>query len=560
MCRTLSLLLLASLVLGLSPVPATAEFTVVAVGGDVPPRGTGAFAEELGTPVLDDHDEAAFPSNLRDNGFISGGGIFRSNGTAGDLTTIMLNGDPLPDLNGNLNQAVQADIHLVDTKDQVAAKVGLAGTLGGQLDNTAIYLDDGSGLVQLVRTNDLVPGGVGRFAVFSDISTNDAGQVAFLGSLRDTTDAQGLYRADKSGVTQIVRVHSPAPGSAFTLDLLGTGPLNSSGQMLFSGLDNSDQTNNGLFRGDGVSTVAIALFGGATPDGNGTYFVPATSGAINDAGQVAFVDTDLQNTQQGALDNAGVFRSDGTTAVTIARKGDLAPDQNGRYLQFVPVPLINASGQVLFQTSISGGSNGSNDGLFLADGSSASVVARINEDAPGGGRFSFLGPHALNDNGQVAFFAQIDLQDGGGIDDTSGLFLYDPLKGLVAVARNGQQLANLGPISAINFAGTLTAATTTEDGFNQAGHVAFRCFAGESVAVAIWSPSPPPVCGEPVTTGGSPKASDCLFILKVAVGSETCTPEDCVCNVNGDNHTTATDALLCLKKAVGQDVTLNCPC
>jgi hypothetical protein len=50
-----------------------------------------------------------------------------------------------------------------------------------------------------------------------------------------------------------------------------------------------------------------------------------------------------------------------------------------------------------------------------------------------------------------------------------------------------------------------------------------------------------------------------LFILRTAVGAATCAPS-CVCDVNGDSSETATDALVCLKKAVGQAVELNCPC
>jgi hypothetical protein len=64
-------------------------------------------------------------------------------------------------------------------------------------------------------------------------------------------------------------------------------------------------------------------------------------------------------------------------------------------------------------------------------------------------------------------------------------------------------------------------------------------------------------CGRPVTSGANPTASDCLYILKAAVGAETCTPE-CICDVNAAGGVTASDALLCLKKAVGQDVTLDC--
>lgn len=66
-------------------------------------------------------------------------------------------------------------------------------------------------------------------------------------------------------------------------------------------------------------------------------------------------------------------------------------------------------------------------------------------------------------------------------------------------------------------------------------------------------------CSQPVTNGPVPTASDCLFILKVAVDAEVCTPE-CICAPKGSLPTTAADALLCLRFAVGQDVEITCPC
>jgi hypothetical protein len=67
-------------------------------------------------------------------------------------------------------------------------------------------------------------------------------------------------------------------------------------------------------------------------------------------------------------------------------------------------------------------------------------------------------------------------------------------------------------------------------------------------------------CAQPLTTGAAPVASDCLFILNVAVGAQTCTPDACVCDPGGDGSTSATDALLCLNVAVGGSAPLDCPC
>lgn len=63
-------------------------------------------------------------------------------------------------------------------------------------------------------------------------------------------------------------------------------------------------------------------------------------------------------------------------------------------------------------------------------------------------------------------------------------------------------------------------------------------------------------CGMPVSET-EPKTSDCLFVLRAAVDIIQCAA--CTCDVNDSGEITAGDALLCLKAAVGQDVTLTCP-
>lgn len=66
-------------------------------------------------------------------------------------------------------------------------------------------------------------------------------------------------------------------------------------------------------------------------------------------------------------------------------------------------------------------------------------------------------------------------------------------------------------------------------------------------------------CGAPLSADSVPRANDCLFILRAAVGLESCRP--CVCDTTGsaDVAIGASDAHLCLKAAVGADVALSCP-
>ena len=66
-------------------------------------------------------------------------------------------------------------------------------------------------------------------------------------------------------------------------------------------------------------------------------------------------------------------------------------------------------------------------------------------------------------------------------------------------------------------------------------------------------------CSQPSTNGSAPTASDCLFILRTAVGTSSCGPA-CICAPKGSLPTLTSDALLCLRGSVGQPVVYNCPC
>jgi cytochrome c5 len=66
-------------------------------------------------------------------------------------------------------------------------------------------------------------------------------------------------------------------------------------------------------------------------------------------------------------------------------------------------------------------------------------------------------------------------------------------------------------------------------------------------------------CAQPRSSGALPTASDCLFILRSALGSSSCSPS-CMCAPKGTLPVTATDALICLKRAIGQPIALHCGC
>ncbi len=63
-------------------------------------------------------------------------------------------------------------------------------------------------------------------------------------------------------------------------------------------------------------------------------------------------------------------------------------------------------------------------------------------------------------------------------------------------------------------------------------------------------------CAQPVTTGDGPTATDCLYVLRAAVGVEDC--DACICDADASGGIVATDALTCLRSAVGQPGGLAC--
>ncbi len=66
-------------------------------------------------------------------------------------------------------------------------------------------------------------------------------------------------------------------------------------------------------------------------------------------------------------------------------------------------------------------------------------------------------------------------------------------------------------------------------------------------------------CGQPVSPGRHPAASDALATLRVAVGTATCGDGPwCMCDVDGSGRVTASDALTVLSSAVGRSVALDC--
>lgn len=281
-------------------------------------------------------------------------------------------------------------------------------------------------------------------------SINNSGQVAFH-AFNGTRF--GIYSGSGTGpssVTTIADTTTLVPGQSSPFAGLGNSPsINGSGLVAFTGGGGSVQ---GTFTGNGGALTTVAQSGGSTT--SGTIFGVGEYASINASGTVAFrgttpegvdfhriwlsgaaplptvftpVGTSFANGFGGGnptlnasgnvafhafLDSGqtGIFRGNGGTPTTIV-------DSTGPFASFGMDPSINASDFVVFVGTLDAGGYGIYNGpnpstnkiVGLGDPLFGSTVTALN-----------IGPYALNDLGQVAFFYTL-------ADGRNGIAIANPV-------------------------------------------------------------------------------------------------------------------------------------
>lgn len=127
---------------------------------------------------------------------------------------------------------------------------------------------------------------------------------------------------------------------------------------------------------------------------------------FNDAGKVAFLATNIQGGSDGA--QWAVFLSDGTTASLVVKGGQVAPGAGGNFYQVNPSVsnfILNNLGKIAFLSGTTAGKNG----IWIGDDSGAQPVKLVLQgepvgiDPPGGNYGSIYSIRGFNDLGQVLF-------------------------------------------------------------------------------------------------------------------------------------------------------------
>ncbi|HEY3856079.1 MAG TPA: choice-of-anchor tandem repeat NxxGxxAF-containing protein [Verrucomicrobiae bacterium] len=459
----------------------------LAESGDFEPGSTNNVYSEISeSPTLNDAGQVSFNSDLRDSGFLQGYGIYLADGKS--VTTVAHVGQPMPDLNGNFYSFY--DLVALNSTSQVF-QANLRGTLGGGDDDTGIYQFNSGGLTQLAREGYATPDGNGIFKSLDNVPVriNRSGQTAFSCTTTSPKQVYVIYRSTDAVLTVMAFAKEASPDGNGQLYSFSDPALNNNGEVAFySSLLSTNGSTEGFFKSDGNAVTVLARYGQIVPNGNGTFSsFRETTPAFNDNGQIAF-ESALGGTTGGSTDNAGLYRSDGVTMTEVARKGQFVPGGNGRFLDFgnTDVVAINNRGQVAFFADLTGttGGTGDNAAICLADGASIIQVVRKGQAAPdGNGVFSGFGYPSINNKGQVAFTATLTGTSRGTLDN-QGIFLADPSLGILQVVRSGlmvggETLSNPEFLYGPNFGG-LT-------GLNDNGQMAFWAGLNGNYAVFLWS-------------------------------------------------------------------------
>ncbi len=469
--------------------------------------GTGASFGGFNAAVINNAGNTAFNASLvvgpgSGATFSNNVGLW-SEGFGGSLSLVARSGTtPAPGAgSATFTTFGTGNTPVLNDNGQVAFFSNLAGmAVTSGVNSAGIWSQDSlGGLGLVIRAGSAAPGTTGFFNGFSAPRFNNAGQVAFVGTLA-TGPGSGANVNNDSGIWRqtsvafgtlalVAREGSPAvgvPGLNYSpLSATNSPTLNNSGQTAFSTALSAPGARANYSEGGG-SLAVLGVNGVAAPGTSETFVFPS-SPIINNSGRSAFFSTLSSGTGIWTASNGS------TPAVTlVARNGDPVISAgagvnlgtiDGASLRF------NGADRVAFTSALSGsGTAAGNNFAVLAQGSSGlSVIARAGSAAPGTGAGVLFGTSftslSFNNVGQVAFIANlVGSGIGPGSGNSSGLWATDLSGGLQLVARTGD-LFDVNSSTSITDNRTISLITYTASsggqdgqgrGLNDAGQLVFN--------------------------------------------------------------------------------------
>jgi hypothetical protein len=253
--------------------------------------------------------------------------------------------------------------------------------------------------------------------------------IAFFSQVDGSPRNQGIFVASASGVQAIVRgcgngggsgipgngCGDPSPfGGTFSGFFGGTffGPaINAAGDVLFVADVHNGSSPRGLFLYDAGAGQIIKIAAVGDPSPIGGTFGAVGPGSINDQGDVVFLASPV-----GSI-NSNIFLWHTGVTTKVAAIGDPAPGggvysllgteslgfADGTSIPVGPLPDINNNGQISFRAIVSGGTT--SRGVIVSTGGAHLWYVKVGEPTPAGGTYFDFQAASINNQGQIAFFA-----------------------------------------------------------------------------------------------------------------------------------------------------------
>jgi len=246
---------------------------------------------------------------------------------------------------------------------------------------------------------------------FGQPAINNNGEVAFFacGEKDGFFFGDGVFRYSGGQITKVVVNNDPSPiGGTFGLNFIPAQSvqMNDRGDVLFrSGviLDPFAKEKFGLFLATTDRFRKIEVDGERMPSGEQIKEGSLGIGDLNNKGDVAFV-VGLAGQSDG-----GLFLYSGGSVNRVVIAGDPSPI-GGTFSPFdrgpneaFPLPHINGSAAIAFKAFVTNGT--ASNAIFLASPRAAIKVVAVGDQLPTGETIRVIDTFALNDLGQVAFFA-----------------------------------------------------------------------------------------------------------------------------------------------------------
>lgn len=266
-------------------------------------------------------------------------------------------------------------------------------------------------------------------AFMTPTTINTDSKIAFSSLVNGSVRNQGIFTADSNGIYNIAigsglgggsgdtSAHSGDPSpiggtfSGFFGGTVFTPDINNAGDVLFFCDVNGGSSSRGLFLYQSASQQIIKIAAVGDPSPMGGIFSAIGPGSINNYGKVVFLAS-----PEGTI-NSNIFLWDNGTITKVAAVGDPAPGGgtysllgtesftfvDGTSIPAGPIPDLNDQNQITFRAIVSGGIT--DRGIIVRTGDVDNWYIKASDPTPAGGTYLDFQAPSINNNGQVAFFA-----------------------------------------------------------------------------------------------------------------------------------------------------------